>query len=266
LAREIGPILSDFLEISETPRAPTVDPQQEQRRLFGATRRLIAWLARRQPLALVLDDLQWADLSSLEAIGHIVDLILDAPLAVIAIARPVARPTLVPILNLSDSSQTQTFLDIQLNALSATDNERLLSLILAEAALPAALQKALLDRSAGIPLLLEEITRMLLDEGVIYKTTAGWAVRPNWPSIIRQVPNTVNGLVLSRYDRLPSQLQHILDIAAVFKRHFSLIELSAMANVPIATINDWVRDLEQARGDLSNHPRCRTPIPSPQNR
>jgi len=244
LAREIGPGLSDILQTGDTSATPTVDPQQEQRRLFGATRRLIAWMARRQPLVLVLDDLQWADASSLEAISHFADLILDAPLAIIAIARPAAHANLIPILKRDDPDHPDNFLDFQINALSKADSDRLLTLMLADVPVPPALQKSLLDRGAGNPLLMEEMIRMLLDQKVIYKTEAGWAVSNDWAQTIRQVPDTVNGLILNRYDRLPSHFRQILDVAAVFKRHFSLAELSAIADVPEAILNGWVNELE----------------------
>ena len=48
------------------------NPQQDQRRIYAAVRRLLAWLARRRAMVLVLDDLQWADPSSLAAVGTLI--------------------------------------------------------------------------------------------------------------------------------------------------------------------------------------------------
>ena len=58
------------------------------------------------------------------------------------------------------------------------------------------------ERTSGNPLLMEEMVRMLLDQGVLRPGTQGREVTPQWVEAVEQVPETVNGLILSRYDRL----------------------------------------------------------------
>jgi len=87
---------------------------------------------------------------------------------------------------------------------------------------------------------------MLLDQGVIYQADAGWAVRADWVQAVQKVPDTVNGLVLSRYDRLPPHLRRLLDVAAVFRRSFSLPELEAMTRVSEPELREHLAELEQA--------------------
>ena len=246
LVREIGPILSDILEANGNSGAAISDPKQEQRRIFGATRRLIAWMARRRTLVLVFDDLHWADSSSLEALSHIADLVLDAPLALVAVARTSACESLTQIFKRVDPAQPDSFLDVRLQSLSSVDSDSLLTMMLADVLIPLALKQSLLDRAVGNPLLIEEIVRMLLDQGVIYQADAGWAVRADWVQAVQKVPDTVNGLVLSRYDRLPPHLRRLLDVAAVFRRSFSLPELEAMTRVSEPELREHLAELEQA--------------------
>src|SRR3990172_9467141 len=245
LAREIGPVLNDILEADDGGAASIQDPKQEQRRIFGATRRLIAWLARRRALVLVFDDLHWADSSSLEALSHIADLILDTPLALITVGRTSARETLAEILKRDDLTRPDNFLDIRLQSLSNTDSDNLLTLMLADVPIPPALKQSIIDRAVGNPLLIEEIVRMLLDQGTVYQTDAGWAVHADWVQAVQKVPETVNGLILSRYDRLPLHLRRILDVAAVFGRSFALPELAAITRMSEQEMREHSVKLEE---------------------
>ncbi|MEP7359281.1 MAG: AAA family ATPase, partial [Anaerolineales bacterium] len=88
LAHEIGPVLFNLLSGQASAETLIGSPQADQRRIYAAVRRLLAWLARRRALLIVLDDLQWADPSSLAALTHAADLVNEAPLAILALTRP----------------------------------------------------------------------------------------------------------------------------------------------------------------------------------
>ncbi|MBI4315760.1 MAG: tetratricopeptide repeat protein [Chloroflexi bacterium] len=246
LAGEIGPALSQLLVNQGAAFNASADPKLEQRRIYTATRRLLGWLARRRPVIIVLDDLHWADQSSIEALAHLADLVEEAPVALVGVARTAARDMLLAALGQVGAARGETVLDIRLATLPSAESAQLLNLLLPDVPLPQALLQNIVERANGIPLLIEEIVRMLLDHGIFAKTTDGWRVDPSWPDVVQKVPDTVNGLILNRYDRLPGELRRTLDVAAVFGSSFSLPELAAMTKAPEAELRAQLEQLEHA--------------------
>ena len=240
LAGEIDTSLHDLLGASETHRPVVEDPQQRQRRILAAVRRLFAWQARRQPMLLVLDDLQWADPSSLVALAHVSDLVGEVPLAVIGITRESARD------ELAEQLSTPNLVDVHLEPLTPEESAHLVALLLPQVSIPVGLQRMIVTRGEGNPLLIEELIRMLLDRGVVRAGPGGWQVESRWPEVIQAVPDTVYGLILSRYDRLPAGLRQVLSTAAVLGQRFSLSLLAAMTHQPRADLRHQLSELEEA--------------------
>ncbi len=225
LARDIGPVLFNLVSGQTSREGLIGNPQQDQRRILAAIRRLIAWQARRRAILLVLDELHWADPSSLAVLAHLADLVSEAPLGIIGLARTSELeqvPALFAGAEAAQADDTASIVRLQLGPLSTADSDQLLALLLTEVQAPPDLIHLLSERTSGNPLLMEEMVRMLLDQGVIVMSSTGWELSPNWPEAIEQVPETVNGLILGRYDRLASSLRKTLDAAAVLGHTFSL--------------------------------------------
>lgn len=246
MAQEIVPTLHYLVGAPSSAKQPTDDPQQQQRGILAAVRRLFAWMVRRQALVLVLDDLQWADPSSLNALVHISDLVTEAPLALVAIARSPARTQLLSTLNKPHLARPDSFYDIQLQPLSQEESELLVTLLLKTVSLPNELKQNIVDRGGGNPLVIEELVRMLLDQQVIQQTPTGWQIEDRWAEVVQQVPDTVNGLILGRYDRLPADLKQVLIQAAVLGPSFSLPLLAVMAGSNEIELRELLKRLEEA--------------------
>ncbi|MEP7359280.1 MAG: hypothetical protein ABI847_18655, partial [Anaerolineales bacterium] len=101
------------------------------------------------------------------------------------------------------------------------------------------------ERASGNPLLMEEVVRMLLDGETIRRGEQGWELAPQWVTAVELVPETVNGLILSRYDRLPEALRKTLDAAAVLGHSFSLPLLAGITNLNDAALRQQLESLEQ---------------------
>jgi predicted ATPase/class 3 adenylate cyclase len=245
LTRDVAPLLRGLVGAEGGEERALGDPQQQQRRFYAAVRRLFAWAARRRPVLVVLDDLQWVDPSSWGVLLHVADLVYDAPVALVAIARSSAHDDLAGSFERSDLARPETLIDVALGPLSLQESERLLSLLLNSAALPSALEQSIVERGGGSPLIIEEMVRMLLDKEVIRETSTGWAVEGSWSEVIQQVPETVSGLVLSRYDRLTPNQKKILDAASVLGR-FTLSQLAPLAGLPDSELRSELARLEQA--------------------
>lgn len=275
LASDIGPVLHGLVSGQATRESVIGNPQQDQRRNHAAVRRLLAWLSRRRAMVLVVDDLQWADPSSLAALAHAADLVHEAPLAIVAISRPgpqshlpatFAGPTAAPPPALAAAGSASlpppdlraapelgaslpaadAFLELRLGPLSPIESDELLSRLLNDVAAPPELTERLAERTNGNPLLMEEMVRMLLDRDIIRPGPHGMEVAPQWVEAVDQVPETVNGLILSRYDRLPPAQKRSLDAAAVLGHGFSLALLVGVTGLPEPELRAQLASLEQA--------------------
>jgi len=246
LADAVRPPLALLLGREAADSAPPGDAQQQQRRIMAAFRRLFAWLARRRPLVLALDDLQWADESSLAVLAHSADLVTEIPLAIIAIARTPVSPDLEHALLQTGATSTYSPIRLQLSPLERDESEELASLLLPAVSRPGPLLRRIAERSGGNPLLTEELVRMLLDDQVLERSPAGWKLADGWVDAVEQIPETVTGLILGRYDRLPANLKRLLIQAAVLGPRFTLPLLLALTGSDEESLRAQLRVLEQA--------------------
>ena len=174
---------------------------------FSAWRRYLEALAADRPTVLVLEDLHWADTALLDFVEHLLDWTSDAPLMVVATARPELYDTRPGWGGGRRNSAT-----IGLSPLSDDDTARLVSSLLERSVMPAETQAALLERAGGNPLYAEQFVRMLGESGA--------------PG--DDLPETVQALIAARLDTLAPELKSLLQDASVLGKVFWTGALAAM--------------------------------------
>ena len=175
---------------------------------FSAWRRYLEALAAERPTVLVLEDLHWADAALLDFVEHLLDWTADAPLMVVATARPELydmRP--------GWGGGRRNSATLGLSPLSDEDTARLVSSLLERSVMPAETQAALLERAGGNPLYAEQFVRMLGESGA---------------SPARDLPETVQALIAARLDTLAPELKSLLQDASVLGKVFWTGALAAM--------------------------------------
>ncbi|HEX4679659.1 MAG TPA: BTAD domain-containing putative transcriptional regulator [Gaiellaceae bacterium] len=197
--------------------------------LFWAVRSLLAAQARKHPLIVVFDDLQWAEPTLLDLLEHLVEATRDAPMLLLCLARSElleSRPTW--------SGGKLNASTVQLEPLSQPDRE----LLIAQAggrSLDAAVAAQVAEAAEGNPLFLEQMVALAIEEG----TDAGEVL----------VPPTIQALLAARVDRLVPLERNVLERAAVVGKEFTLAEVTALSPEPER--DDVLRQLESlARRDL----------------
>ncbi len=199
-----------------------------QEESFTAWRRFLEGLAAQQATVLVVDDLHWADEPMLAFLEHLADWSVGVPLLLLCTARPELHEKHPHWAASLRNAQT-----INLAPLSDEDTATLIALLLKQIVLPAAAQRALLDRAGGNPLYAEEFVRLLSDRNLL----AG-------PIEELLLPDSLQALIAARLDTLSAERKGLLQDAAVIGKVFWAGALAGMGERD-------PRDVELALHDLA---------------
>jgi class 3 adenylate cyclase len=210
---ENSPLLAPLLDIPlPTGRAPPLSPEELRRRQLAALTNWVMAGARAQPVVLALEDLHWADPTTLDVLRGIAERGALAPLYIVATMRPEFRPPW------SMRSHHGTI------SLAPLDRQQVRDMV-AELSARYALTKDVVDdvaaRTGGVPLFIEEVTRLLLERG-----EQGGA---------QAIPPTLQQSLMARLDRL-GPAREVAQIGSVIGRGFSYKLLKAVAEMDDAPL------------------------------
>jgi predicted ATPase len=214
----LGHMLSLQLEDEALEMVRMLDPQALQTRYLDALERLLRALAARRPVAVVLDDIHWADPSSVELLGRLLPLALEVPLLFCLVTRPDQDAPGWKLVVRAREVMGTGLGEVVLNPLSEGDSHQLVTNLLEVESLPGRVRTAILEKAEGNPFFVEEVIRMLIDHGAIISTGESWVVGKELETV--DIPDTLHGLLLARIDRLPDEAKYTLRVAAVIGRQF----------------------------------------------
>ncbi|MGZ4154260.1 MAG: AAA family ATPase, partial [Actinomycetota bacterium] len=191
--------------------------------LFEAWRRFLERMSARYPLVLVLEDIHWADEGLLDFIGYAADW-AQGRMMLLTLARPELFETR-PAWGGGKRNATSLSLD----PLSPDEGEAMLDDLLG-GGIASDVRDTIVERSEGNPLYVEEIVRMLIDDGVLRATEASrWEVAR--PVADVELPRSIQGLIAARLDGLPEDEKTVLQDAAVVGRVFWIGAVAALAGL-----------------------------------
>jgi class 3 adenylate cyclase/tetratricopeptide (TPR) repeat protein len=209
--RFVEPRLAQLIGLEE--RAPS-----DRQELFSAWRLFIERLSDQTPVVMVFEDMQWADPSLLEFLGHLLEGSRSHPIFVMALARPETAAAA-----LGATHRNAAFLHLE--ALSTDEMRELLSGF--APGLPADLTERILERAEGVPLYAVETVRMLLDRGLLVQE--GAVYRPTGPIGSLEVPESLHALIAARLDGLSADERRLVQTASVLGKSFTRQSLAALA-------------------------------------
>ena len=208
LGKEQAALLAPLIDIPVPPeRLPSLPPEEVRRRQLAA---MVEWViagARIQPVVLVFEDLQWFDPTSIDLVHALSDRSALAPLLILATSRPEFRPpwSLRPHHSV-----------ISLTPLGEAHVQRMVAEVASQRALSPEVIKGISERAGGVPLFVEEVTRLLLERG-----EAGG---------LQAIPPTLQQSLAARLDRL-GEAREVAQIGAVLRRDFTYALLRAVGGV-----------------------------------
>lgn len=233
------------------PRPPyPLGPEQERYRLYEAVALFLAAIAGRGPLALLLDDLQWADAASCDLLVHIAGRLRAAPLLIVGAYREgEAGENPAFVRALAELNRRRLLVTLPLEPLAAEESRALAASALRGAVAPAAAD-LLHQHGEGNPFFVEELLRALVDDGTLVWQAGRWELGEQ-PA--RLLPPRVAEAIQMRLARLGPDVLELLRVAAVVGRTFAPTLLAQVIGL----------DIEQAEQQLRVAARAQLVRPQP---
>lgn len=220
-------------------------PQTRKKKIFTALLAQLDGLAARQPVLLIFEDVQWIDPTSLELLAAIVEHVPQLRALLLVTARPEFVQPWPSYPHLTT---------ITLTRLSRRDGTALVQQVTRGKALPKEVMDRILAHTDGVPLFIEELTKMVLESGLLREQDGKYVLEgPLQPLAI---PTTLQASLTTRLDRLPAA-REVAQISAVVGREFQYELLRAVAGLPRQKLDDALEQLVRSelvfrRGDITH--------------
>ncbi|HJY80393.1 MAG TPA: adenylate/guanylate cyclase domain-containing protein [Candidatus Binatia bacterium] len=229
------PVLLELLGIdSNDPQTANLPAEARLQKILEAIKRLIALQSRRQPVALLIEDLHWLDARSLTFLHSLTTGIAALPVILLYTYRP----------GNSYSWEDQSFVHrLQITPLPRDTSTSLFTALVGTDAAVATLTSVVCEQSGGNPFFLEEIVQSLVETGTLTGPPGAYTLaRPlsEWT-----LPATIHGVLASRLDRLPSGLKTLLQTASVIGREVARPLLAQVAGLAESELDQALTTLQE---------------------
>lgn len=214
----LGAVLDLALEGDATGRLAQLSPEALQYRTFEVIGTWLERLTRDGPVVMAIEDLHWADTTSVQLTERLVPLTERAGVLIAITARPERDHPSWRVKEAAAREFPHRTHEIALEPLTGNAERELLASLVDVATLPGNLEQHILGRAEGNPFFLEEMVRTLVDAGALVRDGDRWRFDHDAPI---QIPPTVEKVIITRIDRLTPACREILTAASVLGRRFS---------------------------------------------
>ena len=229
-------LIAEMLSLPNDGRYPALEltPQQRRQKTMEALTTQIETLSRQKPVMMILEDAHWADPTSLEAFGRAIDRIRRLQVLLLVTFRPefevpwVARSYVTALI---------------VNRLAEHEVGAMIDRIAGSKLLSASIRQDIIERTDGIPLFVEEMTKAVLEAE---SETAAERTVAAVPSRARAVPASLHASLMARLDRLGGPAKELAQIAAAIGREFSHPLLASVVRRPEAELESALNRLVAA--------------------
>ena len=218
----------------------TLDPIQDEYRLFDGICQVIKKISSKTPVILFLDDIHWADSASLELFSYLVRNAYENHIFVCSTYRPeevmngnIERGLMASTMH--KLSRIHRLERVSLKPFSKANVSDILSSVFKPLQYPAELVDLVFDETEGNPFFVEELLKSLIENKILEYVDGNIVLKP---AETISLPSSIRDLVLDRIDKLPSELQELLRIAATVGQEFSLKLLSLVTDKNEGHIQD----------------------------
>ncbi|MFQ5408749.1 MAG: tetratricopeptide repeat protein, partial [Anaerolineales bacterium] len=215
-----------------------LEPPDLRGELFGCVHEHLATLCFERPVLLIVEDVHWLDLSTLDLIEFLLPFVLDAPIKLLLVARAEMPGPHRALIRKAARVSGDRYMQVNFGGLSEPDSMALMRDLLQTPSLPVGLWP-LLTKCAGHPLSLEESLRYLIEHGWLLRVGQNWQLAKH----VGALPSEFRDLLLGRLERLDGETLHVLQAAAVLGEMFERAVLNRVA--PGSDLSRRLRELEE---------------------
>src|SRR6516225_8925184 len=230
---EVVPLFADWLSIPIGDRYPVLElnPEKRKEKTHQVGLAQVEGLAAHHPLLMVFEDLHWSDPTTREGLDLLVDRIPALRVLVIMTFRPEFTPPW--------AGRSHVTL-LTLNRLPLRQRAEMMTRVTRGKILPKEIADQIMDRTDGIPLFIEELTKAVIESDVLTETDDGYRVEG--PIAPLSIPTTLHASLLARLDRL-APTREVAQTAAALGRTFSHELISAVATMSKPQLDDALAQL-----------------------
>jgi predicted ATPase len=213
------------------PPLPELGPQKRKEETLTALLAQLDGLAAQRPVLMIFEDAHWIDPTSLELLERTVDRVQRLPILLIVTARSEFAPPWAE----------QPHVTVHpLNRLGRREASAMIERLAGGRALPREVVDQIIARTDGVPLFIEELTKAILESGVLRSEGERYALTATIPSLA--IPTTLHASLMARLDRL-APVRRIAEVGAVIGRDFSHELIAAVSEWPESELDDALQRL-----------------------
>jgi class 3 adenylate cyclase/tetratricopeptide (TPR) repeat protein len=244
LVESVAPLFAALLSLPYGDRYPSLplSPTQQRRRTLAALLDQFESLTRRQPTLLLFEDVHWADATSLQMLDLTVERMRQLPVLALFTFRSEFEPPWVGLPHVGT---------LTLARLHGDEVESMVTRVTGGRRLPAEVMKQIVGKTDGNPLFVEELTKAVVESGILVEDTDGYRLDGPLPPLA--IPATLQDSLVARLDRL-APVKEISQVGAAIGREFSYSLVCALAGRDETALKHALAQLEEAglvfrRGD-----------------
>jgi class 3 adenylate cyclase/tetratricopeptide (TPR) repeat protein len=216
--RTVLPPFFDLLSLKVDDAAyMKLEPKEKREKIFEALRDLFIRECQSHPLILIVEDLHWIDKTSEEFLDYLIGWLANTRILLVLLYRPEYTHRW---------GNKSYFTAIRVDQLPLSTSAELVQSILSGGEIVPELKNLILSKAAGNPLFMEELTHSLLENGSIEMIDNQYLLKKKPADI--EIPDTIQGIIAARMDRLDESLKRIMHVAAVIGREFAFRLLQAI--------------------------------------
>jgi class 3 adenylate cyclase len=229
-------LIAALLSIPNVARypLPELSPQKRKEKTLTALLAHMERLAARKPVLVVYEDVHWIDPTTLELLALTIERVQHLPVLLVVTARPEFRSPWPGYAHLTN---------VPLGRIGRDEGASLIAQMTGGKALPSEVLQQILARTDGVPLFIEELTKAVVESGVLTDAGDRYTLAGPFPALA--IPTSLNASLLARLDRL-APVREVAQIGAALGRQFSHALISAVAPMPQPQLDDALAQLLHA--------------------
>lgn len=228
-------------------RVKGIEGEALEKFILKSLRELIARASETIPVMLIVEDLQWSDLTTIEFLESLFRLASDHPILFINVFRPNYKETSDRLIDTIRDRYGKYSLEINLKPMEEHQCRALIDNLIKVKTVPQPLRESIIKSAEGNPFFIEEVVRSFIDEGLVALGDKDLKIKNKIDSVI--IPDTIFDVLTARIDKLDEGTKDLLKIASVIGREFFYKILSEVAK-PIENIEkklEYLKDVQLIR-------------------